>query len=219
MKISAVIFDLDGTLVDSEGEWGMAFTEVLKELGQTPSKNHPQTRGVPIRKNWEVMLNELNLKTNKNLDELEAATYNNYIKHVPTVTLKPGAIEFVESLKDSGVKVGLATSANWLIVEMVFKRLYLNDIFDSVTTGEEVLNEKPDPDIFLVTADKLGEKEEFCLVIEDSPSGIMAAHRAGMKVIAIEDGEDDQPDLSGADLIVGGFAEITPKVIADLGET
>jgi beta-phosphoglucomutase-like phosphatase (HAD superfamily) len=68
----------------------------------------------------------------------------------------------------------------------------------------------------LITAEKLEEKEENCLVIEDSPSGVEAAHRAGMKVVAILSEEEDQKDLSGADCVVESFAEITPKMIEEL---
>ena len=216
MKISAVIFDLDGTLIDSEGAWALAFNDVLKELGYTSIDNHPHISGVSLKKNWEMLLPKFSIKTNKTFEQLEVLTNNSYVNHLSSVSLMPGATEFIESLKESGAKIGLATSTNWLIADKIFEKLGLKETFDSVTTGEEAVNPKPDPDILLIEADKLGVNEENCLVIEDSPSGVTAAHRAGMKVIAVEDGEDDQPDLSGADLVVGGFAEITPKVIEEL---
>jgi HAD superfamily hydrolase (TIGR01509 family) len=216
MKISAVIFDFDGTVVDSENEWGMAFTDVLKSLGYESLDKHPETTGVSLKKSWEILINKLNIKTDKDLGSLETLTYNNYLNHLDSVSLKPGVTEFIEKLKDSGVKTALATSTNWSIADRIMENLGIKDFFDVLTTGEEVMNQKPDPDILLITAEKLEEKEENCLVIEDSPSGVEAAHRAGMKVVAILSEEEDQKDLSGADCVVESFAEITPKMIEEL---
>lgn len=216
MQISAVIFDLDGTLIESEEAWGMAFCDVLQDLGYRSSDSHPQTRGVSLKKNWEILLDKLNIKTDKNVEQLEAMTNKSFIKYASSVTLRSGSVEFIENLKDGGIKVGLATSTNWSVVDIILEQLDFHDVFDSITSGDEVINQKPDPDILLVEADKLCEKEENCLVIEDSPSGVEAAHRAGMKAAALIDEEDDQLDLSGADLVVESFSEITPRAIEGL---
>lgn len=216
MKISSVIFDLDGTLIDSEKEWGMAYSDVLKMLGRETPGDHPEIRGESIKKNWEIIIKELNLKTNKTLDELEVMTLTSYVNHLSSISLVPGAIEFVENLKDSGVKIGLATLTTWPIVEKIFERLGLDGVFDSITTGEEVVSPKPDPEIFLVEMEKLDEKEENCLVIEDSGAGVTAARLAGMKVIAISRGEDGEKKLGNADLVVTDYADITPVAIEEL---
>ncbi|KKU23238.1 MAG: Beta-phosphoglucomutase [Microgenomates group bacterium GW2011_GWC1_46_15] len=206
MIISAVIFDLDGTLIDCEKQWGSAFVEVLKSLEYNSSNKQPQTGGVSVKKNWEDLLRRLGINTNKSLDELELMTLNNYVKTIPSISLKPGAIDFIKSLKDDGTRVGLATSTEWWVVEKIFERLRFEGIFDAVVTGEETSNKKPLPDSFLLAADKLGLASQDCLVVGDSQSDVEAAHAAGMKVIVIG-------DVKNADINVDGFSEITPQVI------
>jgi HAD superfamily hydrolase (TIGR01509 family) len=133
--------------------------------------------------------------------------------HVDDIHLMDGALEFIGDLKDSGYQLGLATSTNWSIVDRVFDSLNLHDIFDSVTTGEEVDNPKPFPDIYLVAAEKLGVDPADCLVIEDSTPGVTAAVEAKMKVIAISDNDDEKEELDNANLVVENFSKITAKVI------
>lgn len=216
MRISSVIFDLDGTLIDSEREWGIAYSDVLKTLGVESPGERPQTRGESIKKNWEILTKKFDLKTTKTFDELEVMTFVSYTNHLSSISLVPGAIEFIEKLKDSGVKIGLATLTTWPIVEKIFDKLGLGGVFDSITTGEEVASPKPDPEIFLVEMEKLDDKEENCLAVEDSPAGVTAAKLAGMKVIAIVRGEDEEEKLGNADLVVTDYVDITPTVIEEL---
>lgn len=215
MKISAVIFDLDGTLIDSEDQWSKAFVKVLKRLGKTVTEKSPQIQGLSNKSNWNILLSKYDIKTNKSLDELEHLTLVEYAKLIGQITLRDGGVELIESLKDSGIKVALATSTEWWIVEKVFENLKIEGLSDSVTTGEEVINKKPAPDTFLKAADKLGLTAEECLVIEYSLSGIEAVKEAGMKVIAV-DWNGGKKELKKADLVVEGFSEITPKVLDDL---
>ncbi len=213
MKFSAVIFDLDGTIIDSEEAWGMAFVNVFKILGVNPKNDHPAVGGVSLKDNWKNLLVEYGIQTNKTLDELVILTYMEYEKLISMITLNDGFIEFIENLKDNNFPVALATSTKWELVDKIFDRFEIGDLFDIVTTSDEVINPKPDPEIFTVTADKLGVEREDCLVIEDSGAGVTAARRAGMKVIAITDDEDVTPEIEKADKIVGGFSDIKLKEI------
>lgn len=124
-------------------------------------------------------------------------------------------VEFVESLRDSGAKIALATSNTWEKTEDVLIKSDIKELFDVVTTTEEAAFTKPAPDLLTLTADKLEVEREDCLVIEDTNFGVVAAHEAGMKVILIEDDDDSREDIE-ADYSVGSFAEITPKVIEEL---
>ena len=213
MKLAAVIFDLDGTLVDSQVAWGKAFTYVLKNLGVKTESPHPQTAGVSVRSDWHDLIEKHNIKTTFTVDELEMFTLKELEKHIKDIHLMDGALEFIGDLKDAGYQLGLATSTNWSIVERVFDSLNLHDIFDCITTGEEIDNPKPFPDIYLVVAEKLGVDPGDCLVIEDSAPGVTAAVEANMKVIAISDNDDEKGELENANLIVENFSKITPKVI------
>ena len=215
MKISAVIFDLNGTILEDEDEYGRAFNSVLKSLGVDSKTEFPQTKGIGVKENWPLLIKKYNLKTTKPIELLAKETQDAYLKEMSSVTVRPGFIEFIESLKDSGAKVALATSNTWEMTESILAKVGVRELFDVVTTSEEVVFTKPAPDLFTITADKLEVEREDCLVIEDSASGVVAAHEAWMKVIVIED-ENDNEDPSDADFVVNSFSEITPKVVEEL---
>ena len=213
MKISAVIFDLDGTVLSNEDEYGAAFKKVLESLGAKVDTNYPQTGGIGVKENWPGLLKKYKVKTDKTLDELASETQKEYLNLLNRVTVKEGFEDFVKSLKQEGLKIALATSNVWFIVGRVFEEIPIEGLFDSVTTGEEVVNKKPAPDLFLIAADKLDAVPEECLVIEDSESGIEAAHEAGMKVIAITRDNKHAKTLKDAELIVRSYNQLSPVKI------
>jgi HAD superfamily hydrolase (TIGR01509 family) len=212
MKFSAIIFDLDGTIINSEKQWGMAFLEVLNKLGVKTDEDH-HVRGLSIKSNWQTILSKYKVKTDKTPEELEMLTYIEYAKLIPEIELNDGVLEFMDVLAESDLSLALATSSNWEITDKIINYFKLNGRFESITTIEEVVSPKPAPDIFLLTAEKLGIDPVDCLVIEDSLPGITAAHEAGMKVIAINSDEEREDELDDADLIVQGFSEINLKAI------
>lgn len=216
MKISAVIFDLNGTILEDEDEYGRAFNKVLKSLGVETKDEPPQIKGIGVKENWPHLIKRYDIKTNKSFDELVLETQEAYLKEIDSVTVRPDFYEFAESLKDSGIQIALATSNTWEMTEKVLNKVGIEGIFDAITTVDEVVFSKPDPSLFTITADKLGVEREECLVIEDATSGITAAGLAGMKVVAITDKDEDEEVLSNADLIVDSFSEITPKIIEGL---
>lgn len=212
MKFAAAIFDLDGTIIKSEEEWGMAFIAVLQKLG-IKVDGDPHIPGVSLNSNWQEILTKYKVKTDKTPEELETLTYLEYEKLIPQITLNDGVLEFMDTLKESGMPLGLATSTNWQTTDKVLNRLGLTDFFENITTGEEVTNPKPAPDIFLVASEKLGVDPADCLAFEDSQSGVTAARDAGMKVIVISGGEENKGKLDMADLVTESFSEITLKAI------
>jgi len=216
MTISAVIFDLDGTVLDNEDEYGAAFGKVLRSLGKHVDKKYPHTQGIGVKENWPLLLSKYHIKTKRTVEELARATQDAYLQMLSEVTVKDGFEKFVKALKESGIQVALATSNAWWIVDEVKGELSLEGIFDIVTTGEEVTYNKPDPDIFILTAEKLGVERKDCLVIEDSRAGIEAAHRAGMKVVAISRDAEHARSLKEADLVIKGFRQLTSGALASL---
>ena len=215
MKLSAVIFDMDGTILEDEDEYGKAFNKVLKNLNVDSKTDTPQEKGIGVKENWDLLIKKYSINTDKTPEALAKETQNAYLASISEVTVRAGFDDFLEKLKDSGVRVALATSNIWEQTEKILDTVNLRDAFDVITTADEVLYNKPDPDIFTVTADKLGIERYECLVIEDSPSGVEAARRAGMKVVAIFSGGDLQA-LSKADLVVEGFSEITAQATDQL---
>lgn len=215
MQILAAIFDLDGTIVDSEAAWRKAYSNVLKSFGIETERGFSGDFGISIKDSWEALISKYNIKTSKTLDELEVLTYKEYEKFIPDVNLKDGAVEFITGLKDGGIQTVLATSSNWEVTDKILRNLNIEYLFEDLTTGEEVLSQKPDPEMYIKAAEKLGLEPEVCLVIEDSHAGVIAAKDAGMKVIAI-DPTGENKDLEEADLVVGEFSEITPKAVDQL---
>jgi len=207
-KVSAVIFDLDGTVLDNEDEYGTAFKKVLESLGAKNVSDFPQTGGIGVEENWPKLLEKYHVTTNKTVEELATETQEEYLKLLPGVTVKKDLEKFIKELRKKGIKTGLATSNVWTILEKVFEALPIEGYFDGVTTGEEVVNKKPAPDLFLIAADKLDVKPEECLVIEDAPSGIEAARDAGMRVVAIARNDKLAEELKDADLVVRGYNKL-----------
>ena len=212
MKPSAVIFDLDGTVLDNEDEYGASFKKVLESLGAKDVSDFPHVRGIGVKENWPGLVEKYDIKTDKPSEVLARLTQEEYLKQIESVTIKDGLREFVDSLKEKGIKTALATSNDRWIVDKIFEKLRLDSFFDMVTTGEEARLKKPEPDLFLVTADKLGVTPSECLVIEDAASGIAAAHSAGMKAVGLAGEPERKKELKEADIIVEGYPEMFQKI-------
>ncbi len=213
MTLSGVIFDLNGTVLDDEDEYNIAFNRVLKTLGIDTGTPIPHELGIGVKENWVKFRSNLGLHTDKSDEELVKETQEEYLKLIGEVSVKPGFEDFAKGLKDSGVRVALATSNSWQMTMRILQAVDMVDVFDSITTAEEVKFLKPDPELFLVAADKLGVERYECLVIEDAASGVAAAKTAGMKVIAIRGKRTSAKTLIKADLIVEGFSDISTKAI------
>lgn len=216
MKLAAVIFDLNGTILDDEDLYAEAFRDVLKSLGVSVNENVRHVKGIGVKENWPILIKRYGIKTNKTPEVLALETQKAYLKKLNFDLVRPGFDEFVEGLKASGILVALATSNTWEVTNEILEKQGLQDVFENITTADEVAFNKPDPDLFIISAEKLGIERDLCLVIEDSPAGITAAHRAGMKAIGIAETDEDEEVLNKAELIVQGFADLTPKAIDSL---
>jgi HAD superfamily hydrolase (TIGR01509 family) len=216
MSYLAVIFDLDGTVIADEFVYGAAFKSILQKLGVKVESRYPQKGGIGVRENWVRMMKKYDIKTNKSISEIAKDTQDEYLKHIGDVELKNGFVTFIESIRRDGILTALATSNEWFVVEKILEIFSIDKYFDTVTTGEEVRFKKPDPDIFLVTADKLGVDRKSCVVIEDSVAGIKAAHAAGMKTVALYRSVKHKRKLSSANLVIKDFTDLMPDFIQSL---
>lgn len=205
MNLQSVIFDLDGTVVADEDEYGEAFNRVLESLGVERYSSYPHIGGIGVEENWVVFLKKHKIKTRKTSKELALMTQKEYLTLLDDVTLKDGFSEFSDELKKNGIKIALATSNDYSVADEIISKLALEKTFDVVTTAEEVLYKKPDPEIYTITADKLRTEREHCLVIEDSESGIDAALDAGMKVVGIFRNEEHKKTLKKANLLISNY--------------
>lgn len=214
--ISAAIFDLDGTVLANEDEYGAAFRKVLARLGKKVYLAYPHIGGIGVKENWPILLSKYKIRTNLSLEELTKETQEAYLGELDKVKLKPGLAVFIRELYESGIKIALATSNTRRILDEVFERVGLQKFFEVTTTGEEVELKKPAPDLFLLTANKLRKDPSECLVFEDSKAGIAAAHSAGMRVVAIARDQKHAAILKDADLVSNSYSELSPASILNL---
>lgn len=205
--LKAVIFDLNGTILSDEDEYALSFLRVLEKLGAKVGENFSHTKGVGLNANWENFKEKYKLNTDLTLEELSDLTQNEYLSLLPKVRLRKGFVELVVYLKKLGIKIALASSNNYSVVEAILDRFDIFSFFDVVTTAEEVSLNKPSPQIFLMTAEKLGVEPYECLVFEDSSAGVEAAISAGMAVVGVARNKKDKEELSRAHKIISGFSE------------
>ena len=216
MRLSAVLFDFNGTVLSDEDEYGAAFKKVLKGLGIEVKSDYPHIGGIGVRENWVVFLKKYKIKTEKSIKQLTSETQKAYLESFSTIETKEGFEEFIDKLRSANTLTALATSNEWRVVEEVIERLGFEKCFDVVITAEEVTFNKPDPEIFVITADKLGVERESCLVIEDSKAGIDAAHGAGMKAIGMARDNKHAETLKEADMIINNFYDLSFENISSL---
>ncbi|MBE5883405.1 MAG: HAD family phosphatase [Lachnospiraceae bacterium] len=183
----AVIFDLDGSLVDSMWMWREIDIEYLGRFGiPLPENLQAQIEGmsfsetaVYFKENFQIPDSIEQMK--KDWNEM---AWDKYLNEVP---LKPGIPEFLAVCRERGIKLGIATSNSRELVENIAAVHNLHDFFSCIMTGCDVAHGKPAPDIYLAVAQTLQVEPAKCLVFEDIIPGIMAGKNAGMEVCAVED--------------------------------
>lgn len=183
----AVIFDLDGTLVDSMWMWKAIDIEYLGKFNiPLPPTLQKDIEGMSFSETAVYFKETFQIPDS--LDKIKA-DWNQmaYDKYTKEVTLKNGAKEFLEQCKKNGIKLGIATSNSRELVDATLEALKIKDCFDCVMTACEVTKGKPAPDIYLAVAENIGVKPSQCLVFEDIEMGILAGKNAEMEVCAVED--------------------------------
>ena len=183
----AVIFDLDGTLVDSMWMWKAIDIEYLGKFGiPLPPTLQKDIEGMSFSETAVYFKETFQIPDS--LDKIKAdwnqMAYDKYTKEVP---LKNGVGEFLERCKENGIKFGIATSNSRELVDATLEALKIREYFDCVMTACEVAKGKPAPDIYLAVAENIGVNPKDCLVFEDIEMGILAGKSAGMEVCAVED--------------------------------
>ncbi len=185
--IRAVIFDLDGSLVDSMWMWRDIDIEYLGRFGiPLPEKLQAEIEGMSFTETAVYFKERFQIpdpveKIGQDWNEM---AWDKYLHEVP---LKKGAYEFLQECRRRGILLGIATSNSRELVGNIADAHNLHNFFSSIKTGSEVICGKPAPDIYLAVAKELGVDPADCLVFEDIVPGILAGKRAGMKVCAVED--------------------------------
>lgn len=192
--IEAVIFDLDGSMVDSMWMWRAIDIEYLGKFGITlPENLQACIEGMSFSETAVYFKERFDLPDD--LDTIKAdwnrMAWDKYTYEVP---VKDGVTELLQYCMDHGIKVGIATSNSRELVENVVKARHLDQYFDCIMTGCDVAKGKPAPDIYLAVAKELNVSPENCLVFEDIIPGIQAGKAAGMRVCAVYDKYSEHQD-------------------------
>ena len=186
-KIDAVIFDMDGSLVDSMWMWRAIDQKFLEDRGiEYSTQVQKDLEGLSFTEAVGYFQTKFNL--DESFDSI-ADSINGMAKDIYEygVTYKPGAREFLEFIKEKGIKTGIATSNSKELVEACDKNLGLSEYIDEIHTTDEVARSKPYPDIYIYIAELLDADPMRCVVFEDILPGISAGLDARMTVVAVED--------------------------------
>lgn len=186
--IQAVIFDMDGTLIDTEKYYRIFWPRALAEFGyhmtdeQALSLRSLGRPFAPARlKEWFGEELDYYAVRQKRKDMMEACLDREGIRR------KPGALELVQRLKAGGITTAIATATDLERTQKYLKLTGLEGYFDRLISATQVAEGKPSPDIYLYACEQLGLAPENCLAVEDSPNGVLSAYRAGCKVVMVPD--------------------------------
>ena len=212
--IEAVVFDLDGVLVDSEHVWDEVREELARERGgRWHERAQADMMGMSSTE-WSRYMHDvvgLSASPEEINDEVVQRMRARYTDDLPLID---GAVEAVERLAGS-FRLALASSSNRPLIDAVLVEAGLERFFEATVSSEEVARGKPAPDVFLEAARRLGVAAERCAAIEDSGNGLRAAHAAEMRVIAIPNRRYPPPAeaLALADVRLDSLDDLSPEVV------
>lgn len=213
--IKAVIFDMDGTMVDTEKLWGDISRKLAKFYGIDFDENvRVKMMGRKDYDSLSVFKEYFHLDVS--VEELIKMRRKMILEDISLVQIKEGLFELLDLLDQLSVKKAVATSA---FKEFALKILSIFDLekrFDVVVTGDDITLSKPDPEIFLKTAKHLNISPSDCLVLEDAQNGVEAAYRAGMTVFAIPHEASKNHDFSKATKILSSMLEVDEDILRSL---
>jgi HAD superfamily hydrolase (TIGR01509 family) len=213
----AVLFDLDGVIVDSESAWAEAKHDLVDEAGGSWKPEATRAMLGMSSPEWSRYLRD-ELGVPLSVEEINAAVVatleRRYRESLPLI---PGAVDAVRRIAE-GWQLGLASSSNREIIDLVLEHAGLTDAFAVTVSSEEVARGKPAPDVYLEAARRLGADPARCVAIEDSSNGLRSAAAAGTAVVAIPNREfpPDPDALALADVVLGSIEELTADVVRRL---
>jgi len=214
--IKAVIFDMDGVLVDSEP------FHVEIEKRQFTLNNVPVTReeqqqymGVAAEVMWRTLSERYSI--NRSVEELieqNRAESIRFFSEVDEIPLMPGVVELLEVLRANNYPLAVASSSFPEVIDLVLERTGIRNYFQEVVSSQEAGKSKPEPDVFLLAAKRLGVEPRNCLVVEDSANGIKAAHSANMICVAYQGEGVDPQTQNAADAIISSYHQLVTMVLS-----
>lgn len=215
MGRKAFIFDLDGVIVDTAKYHYLAWRELAIQLGfDFTMEQNERLKGVSRVRSLEILLDigKIQLNEDEKTTYLKEKNqqYLQYIAKMDHTEILPGIDDLLHYLKLNKVPFSLGSASK--NARLILETLDLIDLFDAIVDGNDVSTAKPDPEVFLIAAQKLGVQPEDCIVIEDAQAGIEAANKAGMTSIGIGDANV----LAEADFKLNNTSELTIDFVQEL---
>jgi len=216
MNLEAIIFDLDGVIVDTAIFHYQAWKRLANELGfDLTIHQNEHLKGISRFESLEIVLEvgKINHLTKKEKEELATRKNEWYSENIHKMTpddILPGVKVFLEKLKSAKYKIAIGSSSK--NAGVILERIGYSNYFDAVIDGNKISFSKPDPEVFIKAAKELKADPRNCVVFEDAAAGIEAAHNAGMKAIGVGSPEI----LCKADLIVPDFRNINISIFDKL---
>lgn len=215
MKKAGFIFDLDGVIVDTAKYHYLAWKNLADELGiEFTEEDNEKFKGVSRKRCLELLLEMGNISvSNEQFDtwlEEKNEDYLKYISKMDENEILPDVTKVLNYLKDKGIPMALGSASKNAV--SILEKVDLMPYFDAIVDGTQVTKAKPDPEVFLIAAKRIGAEPENCVVFEDALAGIEAANIAGMESIGI----GDVKILSDADHGFNNFTEIDLKFLDNL---
>ena len=214
----AVIFDMDGVLIDSEpihvGIEKLLFNKLGIDVSETVHRSYMGASN-------EFMYSDLRsrFKLSESVTELiesDELFRSDYFHRLDTIPANDGLISLLGQIKTAGLKLAVATSSSPEIADLLLNKCGIASFFDAIVTTSEAGKSKPSPDVYLLAAKKIGVSPEDCIVFEDSPNGLLSAKSAGMFCVVIQSDSELIQKLSKADYLIQSFTEITLTRLTDL---
>ena len=213
-RVEAVVFDLDGVIVDSEHVWDEVREQLARERGgRWHDRAQTDMMGMSSPE-WSRYMHDVIGLTESPAEIDEEVVRRMLERYAERLPLIDGAVDAVARLAAS-FRLGLASSSNRPVIDDVLDVSGLASLFGATVSSEEVARGKPAPDVFLEAARRLDVPAGRCAAVEDSGNGIRAAHAAGMRVLAIPNLRYPPPDdaLALADVVLGSIDELVPEVV------
>ena len=213
----AVIFDMDGVLVDTFEahfeSWNVvARVEGAEMTRQQFAKTFGRTSREIITMLWPEKADDA--AAIRNFDDRKEEAFRAIIaEEFPAM---PGVSELLSSLAAAGIPMAVGSSGPSPNIAMVVEKLEATEIFSVLVTADDVTRGKPDPQVFLLAAERLGIAPARCIVVEDAQAGVMAARAAGMRCVGITSTGRTREELADADLVIDSLSELTPEVFRRL---
>lgn len=211
--LNAIIFDCDGVIVDSEPQHANGRKELFARFGISPSEEGRSLIGHHVREFLSVWIEKYNIP--HTLDEMIKIYFDEIFaqvkKNCPSET--PRLKELLTEAKKRGLRLAVASSSSREYVDNVLRLYGLEGFFDAIATGDEVVDPKPKPDVYLLAASRLGVKPENCLAIEDSATGMRAAFAAGIACIGYRGtATAKNAELNECEKVVSDFSEVIEMI-------